>query len=86
MAVKMKPTEFGGTVQRNGIAPPLTPNGHAGHRDLAAAEKVHLFYVTGQDEDTTRAPDNGETFTGILPLKEAIEAMPTQEKWIDSNG
>ena len=86
MAVRMKPSEFGGTVQRNGIAPPITPRGHAGHRDLSAAEKVHLFYVTGQDIDTTRAPDSGEAFTGILPLKEAIEAMPKPEKWIDANG
>ena len=86
MATRMGPSEFGGTTQRNGIAPPVTPKGHRGHTSLTAAEQVHLFYVTGQTDDTTRAPDNGEAFTGILPLKEAIEAMPTPEKWIDSNG
>lgn len=86
MSVRVQPSEFGGTTQRSGIAPPITPKGHAGHRDLSAAEKVHLMYVTGQDIDTTRAPDNGESFIGILPLQEAIEAMPVQEKWIDANG
>lgn len=83
MAARLKPSEFGGTTQRNGIAPPVTPNGHTGHVDLLALEKLRLIYLTGQDEDTTRKPDDGEAFTGILPLEEALEIMPQPAKWID---
>ena len=85
MAPRLKPSEFGGTTQRNGIAPPLTPRGNTGHVDLAAYEKLRLEYLTGQSEDTTRKPDNGEVFTGILPLDEAIAVMPQPAKWIEEN-
>lgn len=76
MAVRSNaPSEFGGHQQRNTIAPPTTPAGTPGHTDLPASEKLRLSYLTGQYEDTTRNPDTAH-FDGLLPLDEAIEAMP----------
>lgn len=76
-----KPTEFGGRVQRNGIQPPVAPKPSrsipTGHVPTGA-EKLKLQYQTGQTEDSTRSPDNGEAFTGILPLKEQIAAREAE--------
>lgn len=87
MAVKLKATEFGGTTQRNGIAPPTTPRGQKGHTVLSAAELLHLGYVTGQETDTTRVPQpNGESFEGLDSLEEAKARMPKTVTWMDANG
>jgi len=83
MSARLRPSEFGGTTQRNGIAPPVTPRGHRGHTELSAEEKMKLFYRTGQDEDTTADPDDGEAFTGLLPEEEQKALRPPVEKWID---
>lgn len=81
-------SEFGGTVQKNGIAPPVTPKGHPGHLTLEAHERLRLQYLTGQpgdtEQDSTRDPDGGEAFTGILPLKEQEAIMPRPEKYWES--
>lgn len=81
----LRASEFGGTTQRNGIAPPLTPRGHRGHEELTAAEKLHLVYATGQEEDTTADPEP-MAFEGLEPLEIALAKMPVQTKWIDVNG
>lgn len=89
MAKQLPASEFGGTTQKNTIAPPVTPLGHPGHTQLTADEKLRLQYLTGQagdgDQDSTAAPDNGEAFTGILPLKQQEEIMPKpplySERW-----
>lgn len=86
---EMPASEFGGKVQKNTIQPPVTPLGHPGHTDLDAAEKLRLQYLTGQpgdmEQDSTRPPDNGEAFTGILTRAEQEELMPKpplySEKW-----
>lgn len=86
---RVRPSEFGGTTQRNGIAPPVTPLGNKGHtlEQLSAAEKLHLIYATGQEINTTLPPDpEGTPFEGLEPLKIAEPKMPVQPKWIDSNG
>lgn len=81
---KLKASEFGGTVQRNGIAPPVTPKGQSGHTELTAAELLHLGYVRGQEIDTTLAPQvDGESFTGVLTLAEQEALMPLAELWIE---
>lgn len=64
-------TEFGGKVQRNGIQPPVAPKGLPGHVPTNA-ELLRLQYLTGQDADSTRPPDDGEAFEGIDPLDIAI--------------
>lgn len=61
-------SEFGGKVQRNGIQPPVTPNGHKGHQPTAS-EKLSLLYRTGT-EDSTADPDGGLAMTGLLPESE----------------
>lgn len=81
-----RPTEFGGAIQRNGIMPPVTPKGNKGHTVLTAAEMLALGYKTGQVDDTTRKPDNGETFEGILPLELQLPLVPKTTTWIDENG
>lgn len=78
MAVRDKPSEYGGKVQRNGIQPPVTPKGAPGH-EPTASEKLRLTYLTGQDEDSTKAPDNGEAFSGLLPAKEATELAKAEK-------
>lgn len=86
---RVRPSEFGGTTQRNGIAPPLTPYGNKGHTldRLTAAEKLHLIYATGQEINTTLPPEpEGTPFEGLEPLKIAETKMPVQPKWIDANG
>ena len=79
------PTEFGGRQQRNTIQPPVTPAGTPGHIELLPEEQLRLTYLTGQTEDTTRNPDGSEAMTGLLPLDEAIAAMPEvpayRERW-----
>lgn len=75
MAARDKPSEYGGKVQRNGIQPPVAPSGAPGH-ELTASEKLRMIYQTGQDADSTKLPDNGESFNGLLPLKEAREQAP----------
>jgi hypothetical protein len=81
------PSEFGGRQQRNTIQPPVTPAGTPGHTQLTADEKLRLDYLTGQHDDTTRNPDNGEAFEGILPLADQLERMPRpplySERWAD---
>jgi hypothetical protein len=69
------PGEFSGHQQRNTVAPPTTPAGTPGHRPTND-EKLRLTYLTGQHEDSTLRPDAGEAWEGLLPLAEAIEAMP----------
>lgn len=78
------PSEFGGKVQRNGIQPPVSPSGMKGHTP-DANEKLRLFYQTGQTEDSTKLRDGGETFSGLLPLKEQIAVAPNPEKYRDAN-
>lgn len=79
MAVRDKPSEYGGRVQRNGIQPPVTPKGAPGH-EPTASEKLRLIYQTGQDEDSTRNPDSErESFNGLLPPKEAIEVAKREK-------
>jgi hypothetical protein len=51
--------------------------------DLSAAEKLRLTYQTGQS-DERRRPDDGSTFTGLLPYSEAVERMPQPERYDDS--
>lgn len=75
------PSEFGGKNQRNTIQPPVTPRGHKGHTDLTNDELLRLTYLTGQTEDTTRNPDGGEAFGGLLPLEEARKINPEPEKF-----
>lgn len=79
------PSEYGGKVQRNTVQPPRTPRGHKGHTPTAS-EKATLMYTTGDDEDSTKPPDNGEAFSGLLPEKEARAAMPKQEKFVEREG
>jgi len=62
-----KPGEFDGHLQSNTIAPPITPAGTPGHRPLNS-EKMRLTYLTGQHEDSTRPPDDGSAWEGLLPL------------------
>lgn len=64
-------SEFGGSPQRNGIQPPITPLGTPGHLPTAS-EELGLFYMTGQIEDSTRNRDNGEAFTGLIPEEEQL--------------
>ena len=75
------PSEFGGKPQRNTIQPPVTPRGHKGHTDLTNDELLRLTYLTGQTEDTTRDPDGGEAFSGLLPIEEAAKINPPPEKF-----
>ena len=83
MVDRLKASEFGGKVQKNTIMPPRTPAGTPGHTNLPAHEKLRLDYLTGQHEDTTRDPDSGEAWTGILPEKEARELMPKPDLYRD---
>lgn len=76
-------SEFGGKPQRNGIQPPLTPQGKHGH-SLTVSERLRMIYTTGQDADSTRDRDGGEAFTGILPLAEQLAVMPKPELYIDT--
>lgn len=85
MPDRMPPSEYGGRVQRNTIQPPISPSGMKGHSP-DAAEKLRLQYMTGQDEDSTVDHDNGEAFSGILPLDEALEAMPQPALFKETNG
>ena len=78
MAVRDKPSEYGGRPQRNTIQPPVAPNGQPGH-EPTASEKLRLTYLTGQDEDSTKLPDNGESFSGLLPIKQAREDAPVHQ-------
>jgi hypothetical protein len=82
MPDKFPPSEFGGKGQRNTIQPPVTPRGHAGHSPTES-ERLRLQYLTGQDEDSTRDPDGGEAFTGLLPEEEARELVGEPEKYLD---
>lgn len=75
------PTEYGGKVQRNTIQPPVTPRGHKGHTELTNDELLRLGYLTGQTIDTTRVPDNGEAFRGLLLESEAAKINPEPEKF-----
>lgn len=72
-----KPTEYGGSPQRNTLQPPTAPDGQAGHSPTPS-ESQRLQYITGQTADTTRAPDDGEAFSGIDPLDVAIEKRRSQ--------
>lgn len=83
MAKPLPASEFGGTTQRNTIAPPVTPLGHPGHQwdELTAAEKLRLQYLTGQPgdvpQDTTADPDtDGDAWNGTLPRAEQEEFAP----------
>lgn len=76
-----KPSEYGGKVQRNTIQPPVTPRGHKGHTQLTNDELLRLTYLTGQTIDTTRNPDGGEAFAGLLPLEEAQKINPPPEPY-----
>ena len=78
---QLPPSEFDGQRQRNGIAPPITPRGKAGHVPTNS-EKLRLLYLTGQDEDSTVKPDNGEAFNGLLPLAEAEKINPPPEQYL----
>jgi hypothetical protein len=42
---------------------------------------LRLGYLTGQTIDTTRAPDSGEAFAGLLPIEEAAKLLPEPEKF-----
>lgn len=75
------PTEYGGKVQRNTIQPPVTPRGNKGHTELTNDELLRLGYLTGQTIDTTRNPDEGEAFAGLLPLSEAEKINLDPEKF-----
>jgi hypothetical protein len=66
-----RPTEYGGSPQRNGIQPPVTPDGKPGHLPTST-EELRLQYLTGQMADSTRKPDDGEAFAGLDPLDTAI--------------
>lgn len=81
MSMFDQPTEYGGKVQRNTIQPPVTPRGHKGHTELTNDERLRLIYMTGQDEDTTRDPDGGEAFSGLLPLSEAEKINPPPDPY-----
>ena len=70
------PSEYGGHTQRNGIAPPRTPEGKAGHKPLAH-ENLRLLYLTGQTEDSTANPQREhEAWDGLLPEDLAREILP----------
>ncbi len=59
----LPPSEHGGKTMRNGVQPfPHEPT---------ASEKLSLAYRTG-DESGALNPDEGETFTGFLPLVEQV--------------
>jgi hypothetical protein len=75
------PSEFGGNPQRNTIQPPVTPRGHKGHTDLTNDELLRLGYLTGQTTDTTKDPDGGEAFAGLMPLSEAAKINPPPEPY-----
>lgn len=85
MPDRQPPSEFGGKTQRNGIQPPVSPSGMKGHTP-DANERLRLDYLTGQHEDSTKDPDGGEAFHGLLPIEQALEQMPVQEKYRDANG
>lgn len=63
------PSEFGGKVGRNRVQPPP--------HEPTASEQLMLTYTTGDPSGINpftkkRAPDNGESWEGLLPLKEQI--------------
>jgi hypothetical protein len=76
----LSPSEYGGHTQRNGIPPPRTPEGKAGHNPLAY-ENLRLLYRTGQTIDSTANPDGGEAFDGLLPEKLASELLPPPKSY-----
>lgn len=81
MPDKLAPSEFGGKAQRNRVQPPVTPDGRAGHTPTAS-EQVMLTYTTG-DPTGVSDPDNGEAFSGLLPIEQAKELIPEPEPFTD---
>lgn len=71
----MGPSEFGGKTQPNGIQPPRTPRGQAGHT-MTESERLRMIYQTGQDEDSTAMPDNGEAFSGLVDIETQKASLP----------
>lgn len=73
------PSEFGGSTQRNGIQPPIDPDGRPGHTNLDIWEKLRLEYGTSQPadepQDTTRNfEDTPDAFDGLDPLPTNLKA------------
>lgn len=78
---KFAPSEFGGKAGKNRVQPSVAPNGRPGHTPTPS-EEVMLTYTTG-DPTGLSDPDNGEAFSGLLPLNEALELLPEPEPFTD---
>lgn len=76
----LEPTEYGGHTQRNTLFPPVTPDGKQGHTPNSQ-DLLRLNYLTGQTVDSTKDPDGGEAFAGLLPLDKAKELLPEPEPY-----
>lgn len=74
------PSEFDGPRQRNGTYPSVTPVGTPGHTEHTATEQLSMIYRTGQTEDLTRNPDDGQAFTGLTEDPIIPEPAPYFER------
>lgn len=70
----LPPSEFGGKVRLNRTQP--SPH------EVTPSERLMLTYTTG-DETGNSDPDDGEAFSGLLPLDEQAELRQAD---IDAQG
>ena len=67
-------------MQRNTLFPPVTPEGKQGHTPNSQ-DLLRLHYLTGQTVDSTKDPDGGEAFEGLLPIELAEQINPPPEPY-----
>jgi hypothetical protein len=73
MPDNLKPSEFGGKVQKNRVQPAITPDGLPGHLPTAS-EQMMLTYTTG-DTSGLKDPDNGAAWNGFIPYDEKVQEV-----------